>query len=250
MMFSEQNLRWLGFAALGLLLGLQACASPATTDVACKGTTAEDHYECGYDYQYDQRDYSAAIREYSEALRLKPDYPEALNGRGLAYRRSHNPNAAILDFTALIELRPREVFAYNNRANAYLDKGDRLAAFSNLTRALEIDPTFADAYYGRSDLYDGAEKTEGALQDLTEAIRFYGEAAAHPPSERVKSWFENGRYGEPSAVNPKIREIDEYLADAYYRRSRLYVEMGDVTKANADLDEAQRIDPTVVERSH
>jgi tetratricopeptide (TPR) repeat protein len=248
MILSGRILR-LGVASIGLVLALQACASPTTTGVACKGTTAEDHYECGYGYQYDQRDYPAAIREYSEALRLKPDYPEALNSRGLAYRRTHNPDAAILDFTALIELRPREVFAYNNRANAYLDKGDRQAAFSNETKALEIDPTFADAYYGRSNLYDGAEKIDGALQDLTEAIRFYGEAAAHSPSARVISWFENGRYGEASALNPKIREIDEYLADAYYRRSRVYAEAGDMAKANADLEEARRIDPTVVQRN-
>ncbi|QEX19808.1 hypothetical protein FRZ44_51230 [Hypericibacter terrae] len=249
-MMTKGALRPLGFAIVGLLLMLQACASPAPSATACKGTTAEDHYECGYDYQYELRDYPAAIREYSEALRLRPDYPYALNNRGLAYRRSHDPDAAILDFTALIELHPQEIFAYNNRANAYLDKGDRQAAFSNLTKALEIDPTFADAYYGRSNLYDGAEKTEGALHDLTEAIRFYGEAAAHPPSERVRSWFENGRYGEASALNPKIREIDEYLADAYYVRSRVYAEAGDMAKANADLDEARRIDPTVVQRNH
>ena len=130
------------------------------------------------------------------------------------------------------------------------EEADVYCQVSNYTKAIKIDPTFADAYYGRSNLYDGAEKTEGALHDLTEAIRFYGEAAAHPPSERVRSWFENGRYGEASALNPKIREIDEYLADAYYVRSRVYAEAGDMAKANADLDEARRIDPTVVQRNH
>lgn len=251
MNWTRRALRSAEFAAVILLLwSPQACASTATPSAACKGTTAEDHYECGCHYQYDLRNYAAAIREYSEAIRLEPHYAAALNNRGIAYRKTDQLRAAIQDFTVPICEQPTNIFACNNRANTFRQKSELRSAMADLYMAISIDSTFADGYYGRAELHFIAGDLDGAISDYTEAIRYYGEAAAHPPTDRVKSWFDQGRYGEASAVNPQILEIDEYLADAYYRRSRLYVETGDVTRANADLDEARRIDPTIVQRNH
>lgn len=232
----------LRLAALGLLLGLQACASPATTDFACKGTTAEDHYECGSHYHYDLRDYPAAIREYSEALRVDPHYAPALNNRGIAYRETGQLLAAIDDFTALIRDQPTNVFAYNNRANVFRQKNEPDFAMADLTMAISIDPTFADGFYGRAELRFKAGNLDGAIEDYTKAILFYAEAA-NGPSDRVKPWFNQGQYGSTSRANPKIREIDQYLAETYWRRSVAYRAMGNKLSADWDWEEAYRIDP-------
>jgi tetratricopeptide (TPR) repeat protein len=229
---------------IALALALQACTTTPTSAVSCGGSTAKDRYDCGFQYQFVQGNYEAAIREYTEALRLDPGYLDALNNRGIAYRRTHDPDSAIRDFSEAIRRAPQSVSAYNNRANAHTDKGDANAALADWGAVLEIDPTFADAYYGRAGLRYWQNEMELAIQDFTAAIRYYGEAA-NGPSERVKGWFENGRYGEQSLRNPQIREIDEYLADAYFWRAKALREMGDPERALLDQDEAERIDPSL-----
>jgi tetratricopeptide (TPR) repeat protein len=230
------------------IAGLSALTLHACTPGPCTGTSAEDHFDCGSFYQYSRADYPAAIREYDEAIRLKPGYVDALNNRGLAHRHNHELDAAVRDYTEVIRQQPQAVFAYNNRANVYMAVGNVDSALADLDAVLRIDPTFADAYYDRGIIHRRIGQTGVAIADFTEAIRFYAEAA-NGPTDRVKSWFAQGRYAKPSRANPNVREIDQYLADAYYLRSRAYAERGQTAKSDDDLEKARSIDPTVDHRS-
>ena len=246
-MTTEGGLGPLGFATIALLLMVQACASPVSVYPYCKGTTAESHYECGRHYQYDLRDYQAAIREYSEVLRVYPHSAPALNNRGIAYRETGQLREAIEDFTLLIRDQPTSVLAYNNRAKAFRQKNEPDFAMADLYMAISIDPTFADGFYGRAELRFKAGDLDGAIDDYTKAILFYAEAA-NGPSDRVKLWFDRGQYRSPSRANPEIREIDQYLAETYWRRSVVYKAMGNRSSADWDLKEAHRIDPSLSTR--
>jgi tetratricopeptide (TPR) repeat protein len=239
--------RPMGGLAIAALLLMQACASSPTTEAACNGTTAEDHYECGCHYHYDLRDYPAAIHEYSEALQVDPHYAPALNNRGIIYRETGQLRAALEDFTAVIHEEPTNVFAYNNRANAFRQKNEQDFAMADLYMAISIDPTFADSFYGRAELRLKAGDLDGAIEDYTKAILFYAEAA-NGPSDRVRLWFDRGQYRSPSRANPQIRVIDESLADAYFWRSRMYASLNQPTKADDDLRAARLIDPEIDRR--
>jgi tetratricopeptide (TPR) repeat protein len=227
-----------------MLLLLQACASPDGPNDPCDGTTAEDHYKCGFDAYFERHDAATAICEYTEAIKLKPDYVEALGNRADLYRHDGDTAAAIRDLTTAIRLEPRSVLAYNNRANAYSDMGDTDSALEDLGAALAIDPTFADAYYGRGNIRYGQCRFPEAVADVTEAIHYYAKGA-NGPSQEVKSWFDAGRYDAPSMENPNIRVIDQYLADSYYLRSIAYSRLDDTARSEEDLREARRIDVTI-----
>jgi tetratricopeptide (TPR) repeat protein len=226
-----------------LLLDLQGCVPASRLALGCYGSTADAHYQCGYFYQFDQRNNQVAIREYSEAIRLKPDYVDALNNRAIAYRATNQLDAAIRDYTAVIREQPKSAFPYSNRAGAYQAAGNRDAVLKDLDTALRIDPTFADAYFIRGDIHRNDGELEDAVQDFTEAIRFYGEAATGP-TDRVRDWFDPSSYRSPSPLNSDIRIIDQKLANSYYLRSQAYGVLGEYAKSESDLKEVFSIDPS------
>ena len=58
---------------------------------------------------YGEKDeYDAAIKDYSEAIRLKPDYAKAYNNRGVAYRETGDNAKADADFAKEKELKAKK----------------------------------------------------------------------------------------------------------------------------------------------
>ncbi len=50
----------------------------------------------------------AALAEYDEAIRLKPDFAEAYYNRGLAREHNNDLQAALADYDKFISLRPND----------------------------------------------------------------------------------------------------------------------------------------------
>src|SRR5260370_13509566 len=63
------------------------------------------------------------------------------NNRGAAYREKGDPDRAIADFTEAIRLKPNYSHAYDNRGVAYPDKGDPNRAIADLTEAIRLTAT-------------------------------------------------------------------------------------------------------------
>jgi tetratricopeptide (TPR) repeat protein len=72
---------------------------------------------------YEKGRYGRAIREYDEAIRLKPDFAEAFNSRGAAYHAKGQYNLAIGDYDQAISLKHDYADAINNRSRAQRERG-------------------------------------------------------------------------------------------------------------------------------
>lgn len=88
-----------------------------------------------------ERDYDRAIADYTDALRLKPEFAHAFYNRGLAHQTKGDYDRAIADYTAAIRLNPTYFRAYKNRGLAYKAKGDMSDATSDLNEAGRLSPT-------------------------------------------------------------------------------------------------------------
>lgn len=64
-------------------------------------------------------DYSAALADYTGAIRLKPNSAEAFLGRGKTYDNLKQYSNAVADYTEAIRLKPGYAEAYTNRDKAY-----------------------------------------------------------------------------------------------------------------------------------
>jgi len=74
---------------------------------------------------------SEAISCYDEALRIKPHYPEALSGLGVALKEAGRLDEALVSFDEALKYKSGFPDARNNRAGALLLKGSLKAGFED-----------------------------------------------------------------------------------------------------------------------
>ena len=131
---------------------------------------AEQYFERAFQH-VEQGHFETGIADYSEALRLKPDYAIAYNNRGIAYSKSGDLRKALLDFTEAISLEPEFAEFYNYRGLAYHNQQDYHNAILDYTEAIELAPDYAVAYNNRGTarVYQG--DNEGAIADYRQALR-------------------------------------------------------------------------------
>src|SRR6516225_9395050 len=116
-------------------------------------------------------DYTKAIGDFTEAIRLDPNYTHAYTDRGAAYSKKGDYDKAISDYTEAIRLDPNYTQAYTNRGAAYAEKHNHAEAISDFTEAIRLDPNDALAYFDRGAAYCKKGGYAEAISDFTEAIR-------------------------------------------------------------------------------
>ena len=143
---------WLNLASCLRLKGDIEAETTVLEEAASKrGDPAKlSRLRCALAYRYYTRGADAAspdldslakaMDQYSEALKLTPNLPEAFNGMGLVSLRTNKLDEAIKRFRQAIAARPTFADAYNNLGVVYRTRGDLNAARQNYIRAIQIDP--------------------------------------------------------------------------------------------------------------
>jgi tetratricopeptide (TPR) repeat protein len=103
-----------------------------------------------------------AITSFDKAIRLKPDYAEAYNARGIAHDNLAQFERALKDYDEAIRLNPGYVEAYYNRANAYSDAGQYEESLKDYTEVIRLNPGYAEAYHNRALASIASAQSEAA----------------------------------------------------------------------------------------
>jgi tetratricopeptide (TPR) repeat protein len=202
---------------------------------------ADAYYNRGLAY-YNKEDYDRAIADYSQAVRLNPDYALAYYGRGLAYYNKEDYDREIADYTKAIRLDPNYTSAYYNRGLAYNEKGDYDRAIADYTKAIRLDPNYTSAYYNRGNAYYNKNDYDRAIADYTQAIRLdpnYTSAYYN----RGNAYYNKEDYDRAIADYSQTIRLDPNYANAYYGRGLAYENKKDYDRAIADYTQAIRLDP-------
>jgi lipoprotein NlpI len=111
-----------------------------------------------------------AIRDYDEAIRIKPDFAEALNNRGNALDDNGEHERAIRDYDEAIRIKPDFAQAFSNRGNTYDEMGDHGRAIQDYDRAIRLDPKYQNAFKnrGRARFFQG--EFAAATADFSQAL--------------------------------------------------------------------------------
>ena len=112
----------------------------------------------------------SAIADFTEAIKLKSDYPSAYNNRGRAYFTEGELENAIKDFSKAVELMPRCPEAYHYRGLAYFRKGNSDNAIADLNEVIRLNPNDVVAYHRRGIVYLRNGDFDSAIIDLDKAI--------------------------------------------------------------------------------
>jgi len=97
---------------------------------------------------YDQKNYDRAITEFTEAIRLNPNYELAFYFRAEAYTIKDDYDKALADFTQAIRLSPNDTDNYNERGYVYIIRNEYDRAIADFNQTLKIDPNNTDAKEG------------------------------------------------------------------------------------------------------
>lgn len=117
---------------------LDSRLSPASSPTPSAVSAAKEHFDRGVLF-HNRGDWDAAILEYTQAIRLNPNYDLAYRNRGLAYVGKGDYDRAIMDYTQAIRINPNYIAAYNSRGIAYRNKGDMTKANADFAKARELE---------------------------------------------------------------------------------------------------------------
>jgi Tfp pilus assembly protein PilF len=120
-----------------------------------------------------------AIRHYSEALRIKPDFIAPHLNIGVTLRETGKLNEAIDHFSTVLRLKSDSVEARYELAITLEKRGDIDEAVSHYKETLKINPKYSKAHYNLGNILIKRGKIKEAFTHFAEAIRIspdYAEA--------------------------------------------------------------------------
>jgi len=120
---------------------------------------------------YNQGRTEEAKDHYLEALRIKPDYVDALNNLGAALNKQGRLEEAIEHYLQALRIKPDYVNAHTHLGNA-LDKQGRTAeAIDHYLQALRIKPDDEQAHYTLGIALERQGRTAEAIDHYSQALR-------------------------------------------------------------------------------
>jgi tetratricopeptide (TPR) repeat protein len=120
-------------------LPIQGCTAIIQTGRQVIDRIASAYNNRGVAYRL-KAQYDDAIKDFDEALRLRPTFANAFNNRAVAYRNKGDLDHALEDYNEAIRLKPDYVPAFYNRGLVLMDKGEYDRAIDDFAVVLRADP--------------------------------------------------------------------------------------------------------------
>lgn len=140
------------------------CDTPAVADAA------PSYYLGLGDSRFVRKDYAGAVKAYTCAADLEPDYAPIYVKRGFAYAGLQDSESALNDYARAIELDETLIAAYNNRGTLYTQLGNFGLAINDFELVLALDPSNAVAYNNRGVVHAAEGSYDQAIADFKTAI--------------------------------------------------------------------------------
>jgi tetratricopeptide (TPR) repeat protein len=207
----------------------------------------EAYYNRGNVY-YELKNYQRAFADYNQALKLNPNDAKAYNNRGNAYSGLKDYQREIADYNQALKLNPNYVEAYYNRANAYAELKNYQAAIADYNQAIKLNPNLAEAYYNRANAYGLSGDTPSGIADLQKAAQLYqqqGNTEGYQSTQQLLQQVKGVKEEHPDAIADFTQAIklNHNDAKAYNNRGNAYYELKDYQKAIADYSQALKLNP-------
>ena len=221
---------------------------------------------------------------FREAIRQRPEYPEALNNLGLVLTQTDktdeaieafrtavslrpdygearanlggvlvivDPQRAIEELLAAIDLDPGLVNAHYNLSRAYNATGDRTKEVNHLQRAVGLDAGFARAHLALGRALVAAREVEAGVEHLQRALELdpkLGEARYQLGLALARAGRREEARRELQASRPLITEKQEAeTATVMMREASAALEGGEVNLAIDKLRQITALVPTYVD---
>jgi tetratricopeptide (TPR) repeat protein len=218
----------------------------------------------------------AALRSYSQSIRLRPDFAAALINRGNIYLELGDPEAALEAYHTAATIGVQPVILAYNRALAYRMAGNTDAALAEAAQAITFSHEAAWSVNLEGLIYYSAGNYEAALADFSQARQRTPDDVS-PLFNQAVTLFAMGQYAQSLSLYDSLLELepedpviylhqglayrasgqtmqavrafsraimlDEAYLEAYVQRAQLYVEQGQIQQALWDVEKILALNP-------
>jgi tetratricopeptide (TPR) repeat protein len=126
---------------------------------------------------YRKKALDKAIADYSEAIKLFPEYFSALNNRGHAYLAQKQYLRAAADFGKLVQLYPKKADGYHGLCGVFIEQEQLQEALSNCNDAIRAEPNSAGTLFQRGIIYLKTAQLDRAISDFDASLKLYPKGA-------------------------------------------------------------------------
>ena len=193
-----------------------------------------------------KREFSRAVDDYTQAIKLDGKKAEVYNYRGFARaelsarNKLNGMNLAIEDYTRAISINQKYVDALINRSYAYYQTGDFTRVIEDCDRIIALEPANAVIWNRRGSAWYAKEDDDKAIADFSQAIKLKSDYAT-AWHNRANAWYNKRELDKALADLNRCLAINPSFADAYASRGKIFQLMGNNESAAADFDSAQRL---------
>jgi len=187
-----------------------------------------------------------AMGHFEQALRLKPDYPEALNNLGVALDQVGRPQEAISHYEQALRLRPYYADPYYNLGIALARSGRAREAVACYEQALRLKPNYAEAENNLGNALVALGRVQEAIGHWKQALRLKPDfAEAH--NNLGSALLGLGRVPEAISQYEQALRFDPDYAKAHYNLATALDKVGRVTEAIVHYEQTLRLMPDFFE---
>jgi len=204
-----------------------------------KKYTAVDYYNLGFLYEQ-VGGKEEAMRFYTKAVQMKPDYKQALYNLANLYRDAGNLKIAVALYGRLLHFHPKYAMGYLNMGLIFNALGDQQRARQFYLKVIALDPDNGDAYFNLGYL----NESQG---ELREAVNYYEKSVEVAP-KNAEAYYNLGNVyaslgqnGEAIASYLKTVVINPRHQDAFVNLSILSFKSRDFQGAIHYLEQAQTL---------
>lgn len=235
-----------------------------------KETLADLHQAEKYNHQgekhLDRNLYRQALRDFNHALKINPDYLEALINRGSTYILLDKLDEALEDFNHALKMDIYNEIIFNARGEIHLANKMYEEAIKDFTSAIILNPVFTDAYLNRGRAYSEKNMKDEAAADFNQAVRadyhqlpdinFLDSSITGLEQEDYRNsrlaaksiqlglkYLKAGKYNEAAAAFSQAVDLRSNESKGFFYRGLAYMKLARYDEAMADFDRAIHLDP-------
>ena len=204
-----------------------------------KKYNATDYYNLAFLYEQ-VGGKEEAIRFYTKAVQMRPDYAQALYNLANLYKDAGNYKLAMEVYERLVHYHPKNTLGYLNMGLIFNAIGDKPHARQFYLKVIALDPDNGDAYFNLGYL----SESQG---ELSEAVNYYEKAVEVAP-KNAEAYYNLGNVyaslgqnGEAIAAYLKTVGINPRHQDAFVNLSILSFKSRDFQGAIHYLEDAQAL---------
>jgi stress response protein SCP2/Flp pilus assembly protein TadD len=144
-----------------------------------------------------QGDVAGAIANFTQALGLNPNIPQAYLGLGIASSKQGNKQQAIYNYDRALQFNPNLAEAYFGRGQAYYELGDKQKAIGDYEQAIRVKPDYGLAYLERGAIRCMQGTKSQAVADFNQAGELFSKQGDGNNYQLAKSFINECK--EPTA---------------------------------------------------